>query len=507
MKTMQMVMCGILPCAMVLTGCVSNSEPTIITRWLTREVEVVKRDVARENDIILRETKKIQGEIAVLIEKGDFATARKMLCEAKSLGIANVDASLASVRYELLVKVVEEEGKAIKKRLIDAAESAMKTDSLKVCEEGRALLKNLPAEPVAAVSMSLALQAADKGVSPNLEARRQKMNAELLQLRRVLLARVEGWMETLRFRAALAVARKTGVDFSQELVWTESAFSLDGKGRIEPAVTKRIRAEYAHLVRMLKDGIQIDGNQKTNLLVGAVVSGRDAVAKWCLSELKVSIDAVSDLDNMKRTPLLWALAGSHVETVEVVWKNKPGLELVDANGDSALHYAVRRGDARDISLASAQNLIDRRNAHGRTPLYDAIDAGDVGTARKLLDAGAKFDMVDGEHLTPFAYACSRASRLELVELLCAKGAKFGERDFALAICAGSLPIAQWFVEKRHFNVNSDALKVALDARIAACRKTLGAKKASELTDGQVCALSLKKSVRDYLVRRGCVILP
>lgn len=363
MKTMQMVMCGILPCAMVLTGCVSNSEPTnseptIITRWLTREVEVVKRDVARENDIILRETKKIQGEIAVLIEKGDFATARKMLCEAKPLGIANVDASLASVRYELLVKVVEEEGKAIKKRLIDAAESAMKTDSLKVCEEGRALLKNLPAEPVAAVSMSLALQAADKGVSPNLAARRQKMNAELLQLRRVLLARVEGWLGTLRFRAALAVARKTGVDFSQELVWTESAFSPDGKGRIEPAVTKRIRAEYAHLVRMLKDGFQIDGNQKTDLLVGAVVSGRDAVAKWCLSELKVSIDAVSDLDNMKRIPLLWALAGSHVETVEVVWKNKPGLELVGANGDSALHYAVRRGDARDISPASAQNLIE-----------------------------------------------------------------------------------------------------------------------------------------------------
>lgn len=514
MKTLCTVVCGILPCAMVLTGCFST-KPKEVVKEVTKEVVV--QDVKRENDIILRETKNVQNEIATLIEKKDFAAARKRLCEAKLHGIANVDKALASVHYELLVRVVDEEGKAIKVRMIGAAEGVKKTDSLKVCEDAWEFLKAIGDEPIAPVALPQGMQALDKAASPNLEAKHRAMNVGIVQLRNVLVMDVEKRIEPQRFKAALAVARKTGVDFAQELVWTESSFAPGG--RVEPVATKRLRAEYAYLVRMLKDGLVLDGNQKTNLLVGAVASGRDAVAKWCLSDLKVSIDAISALDGMKRTPLLWALSGSDAETLELVWKASPNLHLVDSNGDSALHYAVRRGDARDISLALAKHLVNRPNALGRTPIYDSIDTGDVAAARKLLEAGAKLDLdaavckkSGAERMTPFAYACSRAACLDMIELLHAKGAVFGERDFALAICSGSLPIAQWFVEKQHCNVNSDALKGALDARIAAYRscvskKTLDAKKASELTDGQVCALLLKKPVRDYLVRRGCVILP
>ena len=294
-----------------------------------------------------------------------------------------------------------------------------------------------------------------------LEAQALKTEAEQLKTQRI---------EDLKKRYAVLCDTNGSekIDFRSEIAWAEKPFVDDVGGYAADTsnIASRnneiqLRAEYARLLRILRDGLTITEEDWTNVVVGAVAVGRINVLKWAFPHVG-DIDIVSRLDPMRRTPLLWALGGSNASILDFVWNAHPAFDINDAHGATPLHYAVRRGSLRDVDrcLKLKKGMVGVADLNGETPLYIAITKSRIDLADKLLKAQAKVDVTRKDGLSPFAYACTRGE-LAFLELLEQYGAKPTSSDFVAAVKGGHLEAVRWFVEKRHFSVNvGNVVKVA-----------------------------------------------
>lgn len=278
-------------------------------------------------------------------------------------------------------------------------------------------------------------------------------------------------MEKLDFQSEIAWAEKPFVDDNGEYATNTSSLASQNK-------EIQLRAEYARLLRVLRDGLTITQEDWTNVVVGAVVVGRINVLKWAFPHVG-DIDIVSKLDPMRRTPLLWALGGANAAVLEFVWDVHPAFDIYDAKGATPLHYAVRRGSLYDVNrcLKLRKDMVNVPDSNGETPLYIAIAKSRLDLAKTLLVAQAKVDIKKKDGRSPFAYACGRGE-LAFLELLEHYGARPTDIDFVEAIRGGHLDVVKWFVEKRHFSVNSGN----------------GVKDAPE-----------GSRVREYLLKRGAIL--
>jgi ankyrin repeat protein len=94
----------------------------------------------------------------------------------------------------------------------------------------------------------------------------------------------------------------------------------------------------------------------------------------------------------------------------------------DADGTSALHWAVHRGDLEPAAtLVAAGAAVDRANRYGVRPSYLAAENGDAPMMRLLLDAGAdpNASFAEGETLLMTA---ARTGDVATIEALLAAGA-------------------------------------------------------------------------------------
>jgi len=102
--------------------------------------------------------------------------------------------------------------------------------------------------------------------------------------------------------------------------------------------------------------------------------------------------------------------------------NRASVMAAEPDGMTALHWAVRGGDAETARiLIRAGANVNAANRYGITPLSLAAANGDAATARTLLDAGAKASAVaaDGETVLMTA-AC--AGNADVVKALLERGA-------------------------------------------------------------------------------------
>lgn len=107
-----------------------------------------------------------------------------------------------------------------------------------------------------------------------------------------------------------------------------------------------------------------------------------------------------DAKNSNKTALMAAVAGDHIEVVELLIKYGADLELRDKNGNTALAYAV---------------------------VYGCVNA-----ARVLLDKDANSNTADGDGWTALMGAAIEGEK-EMVELLLAHGAN----PYAEDTCGGT----------------------------------------------------------------------
>lgn len=172
-------------------------------------------------------------------------------------------------------------------------------------------------------------------------------------------------------------------------------------------------------------------------------------------------DSLDASDNFGLTPLQWAVLRNNVHGTGVLLSWHPNLELcdydkrsalhraaefdlaeiaqmlvnaganvdvMDAWGDTPLHLAITLSSHRMARLLLASGARILPNRYGRTPLHGSVfgrfpeDAAVLEeTVSILLDAGADFDGVDAEGMTPIVVAIQR-SQVAMFHVLRRRGA-------------------------------------------------------------------------------------
>ncbi len=143
----------------------------------------------------------------------------------------------------------------------------------------------------------------------------------------------------------------------------------------------------------------------------------------------------------------------HLHTV-VICAGLSALLVALAGCASAEVKATRTGDVRELSEYIAKGGdVNAPQRGGGSLLMIAASAGQVESARLLLDSGANIEMRDSQGRTALMYATS-AGQVVVVQLLLERGAKIDARDnsgatsLILASGAGQLPSVQLLLEKR-----------------------------------------------------------
>jgi ankyrin repeat protein len=118
--------------------------------------------------------------------------------------------------------------------------------------------------------------------------------------------------------------------------------------------------------------------------------------------------------------MLHAVNNDDEQAVSQLLKRGVDVNTVDANGDSLLALAARRGKPEMMkTLLDARPRINTRNAHGETALMLAAFNGHTGAVQALLAQGAEFNHPGWNSLI---YAATR-NRLDIARILIGRGAQ------------------------------------------------------------------------------------
>ncbi len=172
---------------------------------------------------------------------------------------------------------------------------------------------------------------------------------------------------------------------------------------------------------------------------------------------------------------------------------------VDADGTTALHWAVHRGELEAVvELLAAGAPVDAANRYGVRPAYLAAENGDAATMRALLAAGAdpRATFAEGETLLMTA---ARTGEVATIEALLAAGAdvdatesRGGQTALMLAAAENNGPAIAALIEAgaqrdaRDATGEFTALAFAVRAGAVAAAKALldaGADASASLPDG------------------------
>ncbi|KAH0556623.1 hypothetical protein GP486_005543 [Trichoglossum hirsutum] len=194
--------------------------------------------------------------------------------------------------------------------------------------------------------------------------------------------------------------------------------------------------------------------------------------------------------SQKYTPFLEAVAGGHLEMIQLLLQYgakcdvrardyQTGLHIAvkfgwakitqyllglrlpvnwaDVDGCTALHFAAANG-----SLDSAQYLVNYgakvgvKNIMGRTPLHEAAEGGSFKVVELLLRKGADKDQAQKNGLKPVELACMKG-HIEVLKLL------LFPKDSNLALLTActhnQLQTVEWLANRQDVNVNAPAPKL------------------------------------------------
>lgn len=142
-------------------------------------------------------------------------------------------------------------------------------------------------------------------------------------------------------------------------------------------------------------------------------------------------------DKDGRTPLICLLDNKRTDAALFLIEQGADTEMADNTGHKAIDYATAHGLREVVACLSAEGTTD---AHGNTPLHQAVFNGQSETVRMLLSASDDMlDMANDEGETPLIIACMKGN-LHIVDLLIAAGSEVNK-----ALLNGNTPMhfAAW----------------------------------------------------------------
>ena len=120
--------------------------------------------------------------------------------------------------------------------------------------------------------------------------------------------------------------------------------------------------------------------------------------------------------------LVQAAARGDAAAIRLLLRERVDVNAVDADGATALHFAVWSDDLATVDeLIKAGANVRAANAFRITPIYIAAEHGNAAIASRLLNAGADVNTTDGTGDT-LLMAAVRAGNIDLVRLLLDRGA-------------------------------------------------------------------------------------
>lgn len=127
-------------------------------------------------------------------------------------------------------------------------------------------------------------------------------------------------------------------------------------------------------------------------------------------------------------PLVAAVQSGDEDAVVALIEQGVDVNLPEADGTTALHWAAHRNDA-DMSerLIEAGATPNVTNDYGATPMSEAAVTGDVTLIGMLLDAGADVESPNSDGQTALMVV-ARTGRLDAVRLLVDRGADVNARE-------------------------------------------------------------------------------
>jgi ankyrin repeat protein len=163
-----------------------------------------------------------------------------------------------------------------------------------------------------------------------------------------------------------------------------------------------------------------------SVVVRTFRSARQAGLKACTTSIVIVCAAPASAATS--LPLVDAVKGGNHAVVRTLLRQKTNVNVSEADGTTALHWAVRADDQELVRLLLRAGADARApNRYGVTPLQLAAINGSVTTAQALLDAGANPNaaLPEGETILMTA---ARTGQPDLLRVLLDRGADLNARE-------------------------------------------------------------------------------
>ncbi len=244
------------------------------------------------------------------------------------------------------------------------------------------------------------------------------------ELNEALRARLARHCKEIEKLIAARDAAKAAAAYAQQLADLDAEVSFDSQVTMaEIAITRQLGAsgpeadqnvnallgEYARTMRLLKLEKKVTPDQATTMLLGGTYLDQPAVVSKAL-ELGAEVNGVSDRDPLRRTALLLAIQTGHTSLLKQLAAANAEFTVADAEGDTALHYAVRSGNLSVIKAMLAKNDVNKTNKAGETALFIAVRRNQKPLVSALIMANADVKLSNANSLTAMDAACIAGSR-------------------------------------------------------------------------------------------------
>ena len=291
---------------------------------------------------------------------------------------------------------------------------------------------------------TLAQKAAEPKPVPSLTT--EAMNKALRDQRDALLREVDLALLAQAGEAAgkayerLLTAMDKEVAFDSQIVLAQNAAARAHLDRLGAVL-----ADYARAFRALKRGEALDAAQKVTLAVGSVYLDQPQVLEWARG-LGADLNAPAPRDPLARPAVLVAIQCGDAALVRTLARAGAKLTVTDANGWTAFHHAVARGDYGVMRLTLAFAGANATDKAGRTALFIAAERNQPALVGWLIEHGADAKATDANGIG-LLEAASAAGARDVLEPLLAAGAPL-DADACLRQAAANdhLGVAQWLVE-------------------------------------------------------------
>lgn len=278
--------------------------------------------------------------------------------------------------------------------------------------------------------------------------------------------------EAAKAYSDLLAAIDAEVSFDAQIAMAEDAISKQLGIKCPEAYLEMnaVLGNYARVLRLMKRGAAVSSEDATTLLVGATYLGQASMFKRAV-ELKADVNAPARRDPRARPALLVAIEKGNTEFLRLIHEAKGVQTVTDANGNTALHYAMKNGNLAVARVLAKAVDVTAVNNKGETALFTAVRRNQAKPVEFLINliksddqektAVARKAFVSHKNLAgedAFTVAC-RADVHMVLDPLFAAGAEFNTSHLVEAAASDRIAIAQWLVE-HGADVNADGVMAA-----------------------------------------------